>query len=244
MLRCIRGFILACVLIILTAVLGIALLVLYGLYRPWVKSCYDLWIRYVRWMMHTQCVMQVAPIVDQPNQGHILMANHQSWLDILVLLAVFETHIPPLRFVMKDSLQWVPVVGLICRVLGYPLIDRTKPKKAYQQLKHSVHTSTEVSTWVIFPEGTRFHPSKTTSPHAKVLIPKPAGLFTLIQLLKDHHPTILDVTIQYQGASSFLAFFQGNIPHMTVHHHTVIPPEDKKAFSHWLKSLWHQKFVD
>ena len=50
---------------------------------------------------------------DLQRDGHYLvLANHQSWVDILVLQKVFNRRIPLLRFFLKRSLFWVPVLGL------------------------------------------------------------------------------------------------------------------------------------
>ena len=46
-------------------------------------------------------------------RGHYLvLANHQSWVDIPVLQAIFNRRIPLLRFFLKSQLFWVPLLGL------------------------------------------------------------------------------------------------------------------------------------
>ena len=43
---------------------------------------------------------------------YLVMANHQSWVDILVLQNIFNRKIPFLKFFLKQQLIWVPVLGL------------------------------------------------------------------------------------------------------------------------------------
>jgi 1-acyl-sn-glycerol-3-phosphate acyltransferase len=47
------------------------------------------------------------------------VANHQAWLDIPVLLKLFEP-----AFAAKASLRTSPVIGILCSVLGCIFIER------------------------------------------------------------------------------------------------------------------------
>ena len=52
--------------------------------------------------------------VDLPSElsidgWYLVMANHQSWVDIMVLQQVFNRKIPFLKFFLKQQLIWVPV---------------------------------------------------------------------------------------------------------------------------------------
>ena len=58
--------------------------------------------------------------------GHYLvLANHQSWVDIPVLQRVFNRRIPLLRFFLKRQLFWVPVLGLAWWALDFPFMRRS-----------------------------------------------------------------------------------------------------------------------
>src|SRR5262245_58572025 len=45
---------------------------------------------------------------------YFLVANHQSWADILVLQKVFNHKIPMLKFFLKKQLIWLPFAGQAC----------------------------------------------------------------------------------------------------------------------------------
>ena len=43
---------------------------------------------------------------------YLVLSNHQSWVDILVLQYVCNQRIPFLKFFLKSQLIWVPLLGL------------------------------------------------------------------------------------------------------------------------------------
>ncbi|MFP4445534.1 MAG: acetyltransferase, partial [Desulfosudaceae bacterium] len=55
---------------------------------------------------------------------YLVIANHQSWVDILVLQRVFYRKIPFLKFFLKKELIWVPVLGLAWWALDFPFMRR------------------------------------------------------------------------------------------------------------------------
>ena len=50
---------------------------------------------------------------------YLVIANHQSWLDIVVLHRLFNRKIPTLKFFIKDQLKWVPLLRFF--LVGYGL---------------------------------------------------------------------------------------------------------------------------
>ena len=61
------------------------------------------------------------------NGHYLVLANHQSWVDILVLQKVFNRRIPLLRFFLKRQLFWVPLLGLAWWALDFPFMGRYTP---------------------------------------------------------------------------------------------------------------------
>ena len=55
---------------------------------------------------------------------YLVLANHQSWVDIVVLQDVFNRRIPFLKFFLKQQLIWVPVLGLAWWALDFPFMRR------------------------------------------------------------------------------------------------------------------------
>ncbi|RJP57661.1 MAG: acyltransferase, partial [Deltaproteobacteria bacterium] len=60
----------------------------------------------------------------KPNEWYLVIANHQSWVDILILQNIFHRKIPFLKFFMKKQLIWVPIIGLTCWALDFPFMRR------------------------------------------------------------------------------------------------------------------------
>lgn len=46
------------------------------------------------------------------NEWYIVVSNHQTMIDIIVLQKIFHGRIPFLKYFMKQELIWVPVLGL------------------------------------------------------------------------------------------------------------------------------------
>lgn len=91
----------------------------------------------------------------------ILIANHQSVIDIIALLASFRNH--SLRFVAKKELgHWFPAVSRVLRVQRHALISRHgdfgTAMREIERLGRRLHGfggSVLPICPVIFPEGTR-----------------------------------------------------------------------------------------
>lgn len=81
--------------------------------------------------------------------GALVVANHVSWLDIVVLLAAERT-----RLVAKTEVGQWPVVGRIARYAGTIFVDRSRPRAlpAAVEAVRSALAAGEVV--VVFPEGT------------------------------------------------------------------------------------------
>lgn len=91
----------------------------------------------------------------KPHTPYLIVSNHQSMIDIALLLHLFFTNFP--KFVSKRELaRRIPSVSYNLRRGGNCLIDRDDPDQAVgaiTELGHRVE-SHGVSA-VIFPEGTR-----------------------------------------------------------------------------------------
>jgi 1-acyl-sn-glycerol-3-phosphate acyltransferase len=89
---------------------------------------------------------------NMPEPPFLLMSNHQSALDISVLLA----HLPvPFKFVAKRELFRIPVFGRAMKKAGYINIDRENPREALKAIEDAVARIKGGTSVLIFPEGTR-----------------------------------------------------------------------------------------
>ena len=81
----------------------------------------------------------------------ILVANHASYIDPIVLSAVLP---PQYAYVAKKELKHVPFLGYIVRKLGTHLVDRFNARKGAQDIRRIMTSSQELDSIIFFPEGT------------------------------------------------------------------------------------------
>jgi 1-acyl-sn-glycerol-3-phosphate acyltransferase len=82
----------------------------------------------------------------------IIMANHQSYLDVLALYHALPR---PFGIVAKKQLFAIPLFGGIMRALGCVPVDRSKLSHSMSTLKDAAARVREGATIAVFPEGTR-----------------------------------------------------------------------------------------
>lgn len=184
------------------------------------ESIYQLWVSInsviFRLVLPTKWDYSIPEDLDN-NSWYMLIANHKSWLDILVLHTVFNRKIPHLKFFMKSSLIWIPIAGQVCYVLNYPMINRSKIFSP-QNRKHLSQACQKLrdhpTTVINFAEGTRFTAlkhSKTKSKFKNLLAPKTGGIAAIVNEIPEIS-TVIDTTIYYCGKTSMWDFLSGDIP--------------------------------
>jgi 1-acyl-sn-glycerol-3-phosphate acyltransferase len=87
-----------------------------------------------------------------PSGGAVLVANHQSVVDIPMLLAAFPR---PVRFLAKRELGEIPLFGKAMAAAGNLFIDRDDPRDAVRMLREARARILGGRFVVVFPEGTR-----------------------------------------------------------------------------------------
>lgn len=86
-------------------------------------------------------------------QPLIYAANHSSMFDIWALLATLPCSV---RFVAKQELFKIPLLGSAMHAAGHIAIDRAARKQAFAAYDEAARTiRAGVSSIVVFPEGTR-----------------------------------------------------------------------------------------
>jgi 1-acyl-sn-glycerol-3-phosphate acyltransferase len=192
------------------------------------------------------------------DQWYLVVANHRSWVDILVLQRVFNRKIPFMKFFLKKELFWVPFLGLAWWALDYPFLARSamanKDLEAIRGAAEKFKT-TPVSV-MNFVEGTRFSTEKhekQRSPYTHLLKPKPGGMTFLLSSMRDQVHAILDVTIAYHEETPTTWGFLCGKPEGIRVRVRSIPVEEhllgdygkdknfRRRFSGWLKTLWAEK---
>ena len=88
----------------------------------------------------------------QPHQPYVIVANHQSLIDIYVLYSRLKMDI---KWVMKAELAKVPFLGTACKKMGHILIDRSDSVGAQQSIVDAKERIMRGNSVIFFPEGTR-----------------------------------------------------------------------------------------
>lgn len=200
--------------------------------------------------------------------GYLLIGNHQSWADIVVLCVLFRHRIPMNKYFLKQSLIWVPFVGLACWALDMPFMKRYS--RAYL-LKHPEKNGKDIETTrrscekfrqrpttiVNFVEGTRFTEAKKIknhSPYRNLLAPKAAGIAFTLSVLGNQCDRIINVTLHYPNNRDrpFLDMLCGRLKRIVIRIELLPIDESlkgdyfndkqfKRQFQQWLNTLWQEK---
>jgi 1-acyl-sn-glycerol-3-phosphate acyltransferase len=87
---------------------------------------------------------------EPPVAGPVLLvANHISWLDIIVLHAARHC-----RFVSKDDVRGWPLVGLLATGAGTLYVRRSSARDAMRVVHHMTEALRQGDVLAVFPEGT------------------------------------------------------------------------------------------
>jgi 1-acyl-sn-glycerol-3-phosphate acyltransferase len=202
------------------------------------------------------------------DRWYVVISNHQSWSDILVLQDTFLERIPPLKFFVKQQLIWIPLLGFAMWLLGFPYVRRYSREalaKDPSLRRHDQEATQRASEFfkerptsvLNFMEGTRFTPAKHTyqqSKYRNLLMPKTGGFGYVVAALGPRIHQVLDVTIVYpNGAPSFWEFISGQcrdvrveiasrpIPTELFEVHEELPAAVRDTLHTWIDMLWARK---
>lgn len=105
-----------------------------------------LWHRGAVALVGFRVEIEGAPSEERPL---LLAANHQSWLDILVLGSVLEA-----SFVAKSDVRRWPIFGVLARLHRTIFIDRERRRDVRGQVERIARRLDGGETLVLFAEGT------------------------------------------------------------------------------------------
>ncbi len=88
----------------------------------------------------------------QPGQSYVVVANHQSQIDIPVIYGFCGLD---LRWVMKAELRKVPFIAQGCRAIGHIFVNRSDPDQAREAINTAVGRLGPGTGILFFAEGTR-----------------------------------------------------------------------------------------
>ncbi|HYX33432.1 MAG TPA: lysophospholipid acyltransferase family protein [Oligoflexus sp.] len=217
---------------------------------------------YVGFMAQTFGGLSVDIIGDRlpHHENALVLANHQSAVDIVVQLIVGRTcnRLGDMKFFVKDALKWVPgpgwgMVFLECIFMKRNWSeDRTRVLEQLRRFRKD-----RVPVWVnIYPEGTRIKPGKLAAaqefarknqqpiPH-HVLIPRVRGFLATLEGLEGHLHAVYDLTIAYpHRAPTLWNVLSGQGTQVTVEvkrYPIESLPADAEGRSAWLLKLYQDK---
>lgn len=87
----------------------------------------------------------------EPEQPHIIVANHASYLDGFIVTAALDLSI---HFIVKGELARVLPARLLLQRFGVEFVDRLNSNKAVSDVNRIAEKSKAGQTIVFFPEGT------------------------------------------------------------------------------------------
>ena len=149
----------------------------------------------IHWLKVFSSIMKLSVIREGelPKDGALLISNHISWLDIIVIGQYL-----PVYFVAKSDISSWPIIGYLSRQGGTIFIRRGNKKSIKATTEKMIWVLKQNSNIVAFPEGTTTSGNEVLSFHA--------SLFQPALLTKS---VIQPVVIQYEGAAKHQAPFIG-----------------------------------
>ncbi len=201
-------------------------------------------------------------------ESWLVIANHQSWADIVVLQRAFNRRIPFLKFFLKRELVWVPLLGIAWWALEMPFMRRYS-REYLERHPHRRGADLAVTrracekfrdapvSIMSFVEGTRFRDSRHAaqeSPYRHLLRPKAGGVAFALNAMDGAIRNVLDVTIVYRPhRADFADLFMGRVRGVRVHVRRLPVParflhgdyqQDeawREDFQAWIRALWEEK---
>jgi 1-acyl-sn-glycerol-3-phosphate acyltransferase len=95
--------------------------------------------------------LRVHGLTHLPNGPCIVVANHASYLDGIVLTAALP---PRFAFVIKDEMANVPLAGLLLRRIGSLFVDRSNAQGSSRDARKILQFARDGACIAFFPEGT------------------------------------------------------------------------------------------
>ena len=201
-----------------------------------------------------------------PEQWYLVVCNHQTWADILLLQTYLLDDIPPLKFFTKSQLIWLPFIGLAMSALGFPYVKRVSKEQIKKNPalrnadKNNVLQACEgfknhPTSILNFAEGTRLTAKKYQRQNGALkhlLNPKPGGITYMLEGMGDQLDGLVNVTLVYpDGVPTFWDFLQGKCRRVIFDaRHCPIPElagkdsgdsSYKANVARWVQSLWEEK---
>jgi 1-acyl-sn-glycerol-3-phosphate acyltransferase len=210
------------------------------------------------WLKGVMGVRWSAPPIElSADRSVIVLANHTSWADILLMQSVIVRRGPVLKFLVKRELLSNPIFRVIFWAFDFPILRRRartgedeneRRNRDLEAIKEACRILTRrPAALVNFAEGTRFSEAKRlrqASPYIHVLEPKVGGLSALLDALEREELEILDLTLKYRPPQSFWMFLAGESGPIEIDAEILDAdevPDGMDARADWLAARWARK---
>lgn len=176
--------------------------------------------------------------------SYLVISNHQSWADVLILQRTFNRRLPFFRFFVKDSLIWLPFLGAAWWALDMPFMKRysreqleARPELKGRDLENArkaCEKFREIPVAMMnFPEGSRFSTGKRDhleGSYRHLLEPRIGGIGQVLFALAEELDALVDVTIFFAGRGdrpppSLWEFVSGQVPRVVMRAREVAIPD-------------------
>jgi len=120
--------------------------------REYILKSTDTWAKHV--MKTFDITLNVTGKENLPESGPVVfVANHQSFADILVTLAVLNKF--QFGFIAKDSLKRIPFYGSWIKEIRSVYINRDDARASLRAIEEGIDLLSKGFSLLIFPEGSR-----------------------------------------------------------------------------------------
>ena len=185
----------------------------------------------------------------------IVIANHRSWADVFLIQSAVARHGPIVKFLCKQELAWIPILGLIFVAFDFPVVRRRGSRRLPESERRAADRQrvrdacatlrARPAAMLTFVEGTRFTPEKharAASPYRLLLPPRPGGFAAIAESLDGGDARVVDMTLDYPRTAAFWAFLGGAAGDIEVRARTFPLREVLHAGPrHWLEARWRAK---
>ncbi len=200
---------------------------------------------------------------DRPEAGVakddvcIVLSNHASWSDILILQSVISLEGPLLKFLSKRELVFIPIFGIIFWAFDFPALRRGAKGSVDEATRRRMDAEAldaacdavrkHPAAMMVFAEGTRFSVEKRESmlsPYRTLLPPRVGGLASIREALAEDADVLLDVTLAYPEEASFWLFLSGRLKTVGVVIDRIpleTVPSSREGLIPWLSDRWQRK---
>ncbi|MCM1225277.1 MAG: 1-acyl-sn-glycerol-3-phosphate acyltransferase [Lachnospiraceae bacterium] len=136
----------------LLAIIGSAI----GVGRSWGYYIPRLWAKLFCVMTFVRVKVSGRENISK-DQSYVFVANHQGAYDIFAIYGYLNHQF---RWMMKKSLEKIPLVGYSCKAIGQIFVDNSSPAAIRQTMATAQKLLSQGMSVVVFPEGSRSRDGK------------------------------------------------------------------------------------